>query len=173
MTDNTIVRQNKRFTPRRRFLLGATATILAAGTYAYLRPNLFTGKQLSQEEKMLRSLVDTIVPKDDFLGALDVGIDTVASAQMQAKPRFKEQMIHLINSISKISLNQHHKDFYTLDVDQREALLNKVLDRSSPPHDRANLNRFRKFVLNNFYLSEQGQASLQYQLPAHYPAYAQ
>lgn len=153
-------------TPRRRFLLGTTATIAAIGTAAYLRP-----ASLSWQEKMLRSLIDTIVPADEFAGALDVKTDHIATEEMRNKAKFKEQLLALFDGIAKNSLGQHHKAFYKLNIDQREALLNKMLERGSPQLNRTHLRRFRRFVLNHFYMSKPGHASLQYQLPSHYPAY--
>jgi len=154
------------FSTRRRFLLGTSASVLAIGTYAVLRPT-----PLTPEQKTLRSIVDTIVPSDEFAGALDVGIDQKAVAEMQNKPATNKQTLALIDAVNQASLNQYRKAFYSLDIDQRETLLNKMLERGSPKVSQANLNRFRRFVLREFYTSTQGHASLNYQLPAHYPAY--
>ena len=153
-------------TPRRRFLIGTTVTIAAIGTAAYLRP-----ASLSWQDKMLRSLVDTIVPADEFAGALDANIDNMAAEQMRNKPKFKEQVLTLFDGIAKVSLGQHRKAFYKLNIDQREELLTNMLKHGSPQLNRTNLRRFRKFVLNEFYMSEIAHASLEYQLPSHYPAY--
>jgi len=149
------------FSTRRRFLLGTSASVLAIGTYAVLRPT-----PLTPEQKTLRSIVDTIVPSDEFAGALDVGIDQKAVAEMQNKPATNKQTLALIDAVNQASLNQYRKAFYSLDIDQRETLLNKMLERGSPKVSQAN-----RFVLHEFYTSTQGHASLNYQLPAHYPAY--
>ena len=156
-----------RMTARRRFLLGAGASAVAIGSYAILRP-----AALTPEQKTLRSIVDTIVPRDEFAGGLDVGVDQAAALQMQNKPSVKKQTLELIDSVNQASLSQYHKAFYNLDIDQREALLSKMLERGSPKLSKANLKRFRRFVLREFYTSKQGHASLNYQLPSHYHTYS-
>jgi len=83
-------------TPRRRFLLGTTATIAAIGTAAYLRP-----ASLSWQDKMLSSLVDTIVPADEFAGALDANIDNMAAEQMRNKQNSKNKCSHCLMALPR------------------------------------------------------------------------
>lgn len=120
----------------------------------------------------LQSLVDTIVPSDDFVGALGLGLDQRLASEMQQKPRTNERIERLLVATNKQALKLFQSDFHKLNLNQREQLLTEVLLSDRQVVFKSDLNRIRRKIIRWYYTSEDGQASLDYASPGHYPTYA-
>lgn len=166
------------FNTRRKFLIAAAALSGAAGLGLYGHQTSQTRNQLTKGEltidanPILRSIVDTIIPEDQSPGALSLQIDTQLQQKMLKKPTLNAQVERLLKSVSKASLTTHRQAFETLTIDQRETLLLSMLERDAPQRARFDMQAIRQNVMALFYTSEQGQASINYLAPKHYPAYA-
>ena len=117
------------------------------------------------------SLVDTIIPTDQSVGAIELGLDTKLTEEMASKPKAKEWIERMVHSVSQICLAQHRKEFRDLDIDQREQFLNDLLANRVNAITWNDLRRLRRVLLTWYYHSEVGAATVGFYLPAHYPSY--
>lgn len=134
----------------------------------------FTGcKPTARQPKLspLAMLVDTIIPQDDFAGAINLGLGPRLVDEIGKSPQRKEQLERLLTQVSALSLRQYQSEFIVLNQDQREKLLNDILLDKGKLIVRRDLRKLRTTLLNWYYQSEIGAASIGYQLPADYPAY--
>ena len=117
------------------------------------------------------SLIDTIIPADQSVGAIDLGLDTQLTEEMASQPKAKEWVDRMVNSVSQMCLAQHRKQFRDLDIDQREQFISKLLAKSANTIIGNDLRRLRSLLLTRYYRSEVGAATIGFYLPAHYPSY--
>lgn len=154
-------------TSRRTFLLAggaATAALLTVRNYAWAKIPL-------EQVQTLSSIVDTCIPADEAVGALDLGLDRKLQDEIRTKPKTADLVARLLTAIESKALGRHRKAFHLLKVDQREALLLELGgDKSNRPIQR-DFNQLRKTLMHWYYSSPEGQAGLDYVLPANYPAY--
>jgi hypothetical protein len=161
----------KRFSLKRRYLLSTVAG-LGAGALSYS-----TFVKVRQDDAELESeavlswIIDTILPADEFLGALDLGLDKQLFKWMQTNEKWSERFIELTYSVDDISAKDHMSEFIRLSVDERENLLITILADGADT-SRLSLARLRAMIINWYYTSDQGHATLNYTLPAHYPTYS-
>lgn len=117
------------------------------------------------------SLVDTIIPADQSVGAIDLGLDTMLTDEMASQPKAKEWVERMVHSVSQICLAQHRKEFRDLDIDQREQFVTELLANKVNVITWNDLRRLRSLLLTWYYHSEEGAATIGFYLPAHYPSY--
>ncbi len=151
-------------------LLGSTALGLGSVLASYLMTRGYRPK-LTPEEKILRSMVDTIVPADSTPGAVDAGIDILLGKAMRSQRNLSPRVERVSAVIDKTALAENRRGFTELDLGQREAILNKIISARNSPLIRGDLLSIRQFVLTKFYSSNKGRESINYVLPAHYPSY--
>lgn len=151
---------------RRKFLLGSAGAV-ALGAIAFK-----THDRWPRALDPLQSIVDTIVPSDETIGALELKLDEKLLAEMQQKPKTKERVERLLAATSKQALSQFQREFNALTLDQREELLSEILASDTQIVFRSDLHVIRRKIMSWFYASREGQASLEYASPVHYPAYA-
>ena len=155
---------------RRQFILGAGA-IVVGSTGA-----LFIGSKpkanVSPDTKTLISIIDTIIPQDQFAGAIDIGLDIKIQQQIDKRLKLKELLTRIITNITAVCAQQHQSHFFELNVDQRENLLNSIINNFTKPLIRRDLVLLRNTVFTFYYQSETGTASLGYMLPTNYPVYS-
>lgn len=120
----------------------------------------------------LQSLVDTIVPSDEFVGALGLGLDQQLTSEMLQKPKTNERVERLLAAANRQALKNFQTEFHRLKLDQREKMLSEVLLSDWQVVFKSDLNVIRRKIIKWYYTSQAGQASLDYALPGHYPAYA-
>ncbi|MBT8115696.1 MAG: gluconate 2-dehydrogenase subunit 3 family protein [Arenicella sp.] len=160
------------FTTRRKFLLLSGAGIAAMTACRHSRPPTPAhDRGFNGQNTVLNSIIDALVPSDEFAGALDIGVHRAIEAEMQQKPGLQERVERLTAAVNSKSLATHRQTFEQLSTTQREALLNEMLQHTAPRQARTDLKRLRNNVLIRFYSSDGGHASLNYRLPANYPAY--
>lgn len=136
------------------------------------RQNLLSTPQQSKaspDQQLMQSLIDTIIPADEFAGGLDLNLDKQLAAKMQQEPKTQELMNRIYNYIKDATLTQFRAGFSDLDIDQRENLLLQMLKKDSNPSRRSDLRQFRNTLLGWYYDSPEGHKSLGYLLPGHYP----
>ena len=135
---------------------------------------MFTGCKSSDsrslETKTLISIIDTIIPQDEFAGAIGIGLDIELQKQVEQKPKIKELITRIVKNVAGVS--SHQGAFFELNVDQRESLLNSIIKDSTKPIQRRDLVLLRNMLITSFYQSEIGTASIGYVLPASYPAFS-
>jgi len=117
------------------------------------------------------SLVDTIIPRDDYAGAIDLGLNNTLRAWLNEKPRRTDRFNILLEAINRRAQTQHQRPFNTLSIDHRETLLTDIMDRKSAGNNsdllrtRSTLLHIRRQIMNEYYGSLEGQRSIDYQLP--------
>ena len=163
-----------KFTTRRRFLVGSAVALTAGAAYTVrwqrgVAPDPLIDNPI---QNALRSIVDTIVPEDETVGAISLGIDAMLGKEMQDQPKTQALVGRLVDAVNKRALSQHQKAFNLLNIDQREELLLSLLKRSSPQATRFDLQKVRSKVLMAFYTSSAGQRSINYLSPNQYANYA-
>lgn len=156
---------------RRRLTLGAGAVLLGSSialpVYFKARPS--RSEPQPAIDSFSAALVDTVVPADDYPGALDIGLHGKLLEYATQQPKWQARLVLVEAAIDKLALSTHKQAFSKLAIDQRETLLLDLLQRVSPL--RHEVARFRHLVLAWYYASPEGRASVAYQLPANYPAY--
>jgi len=129
----------------------------------------------------LSSLVDTIVPADEFPGALDLKLDDklfdsmngdkMNGDKMNSNKMSRIKFKKLAESIDNLTLSTERKKFTQLNLDQRETLLEDILKNDITLITRHDLYQLRSVILKWYYSTQQGRQSLGYLLPSDYPAY--
>lgn len=171
--------------PRRRFLLGSAAFVGGMAAIGMTVNNhvwksrtkpvdvsaLGQVAARNSSSPLLSSIVDTIAPRDEFAGGLDLGIDISLERQAATQDKTKMLLARLLPSIDRAAKQGYQHAFETLNVDQREALLNSLYTDRSTPLQRRDFLRLRQLVLTEYYRSQAGHASLGYQLPSNYANY--
>lgn len=154
---------------RRQFILGSGAVIIGSAS------TLFSGckarDDLTPDAKTLISIIDTIIPQDEFAGAIDIGLDIKLQQQTEQRPKIKELLSRIVNSVTSLSSQQYQTPFFELNIDQREGLLNSIIKDYTKPLVRRDLVLLRNTLFTSYYQSEVGTASIGYVLPTNYPAY--
>ncbi|MGH1540254.1 MAG: gluconate 2-dehydrogenase subunit 3 family protein [Arenicella sp.] len=151
---------------RRRFLLGATAGAVTLAAVAWVK----TGHSALDDELVL-SIIDTLVPSDEFAGALDVGIGGAFLQYIAANRAWRERTIRVVEHCQSLALKQHRRSFDALSLQQREDLLGGVLSDNTQLIFRIDMLAVRGLIMQWFYRSEPAQKSLNYRLPARYSNY--
>ncbi len=155
-------------------LIGMLSAIPILGN-ASLRANTAIADSPSSVQDQFRILVDTCVPRDDYPGAVDEGIDRKLLSEISANPIHLKRVHDLLIDIDKLSRSQFKQVFVDLELSNRTRLLDRLLnDKTLVPDQRAELSYLRARVLQLFYTSESGFAMLDYHPPSHggYPDYA-
>lgn len=136
---------------------------------------LFTGckpnDNLTPDTKTLTSIIDTIIPSDEFAGAIEIGLDKKLQQHIEQKPKFNELITRILVNVTAISSQRHKTPFFELNIDQREFLLNNIIADNTKPLVRRDLVLLRNTLLPWYYQSKAGAASIGFVLPANYPAY--
>lgn len=150
------------------------------GVALYNRRGLLANKTRASLST-LSSVIDTIVPSavtstnqgraTDQSGAIDLNIDQAIGQLATKKPTFDKQLTRLISEIDSLALQSHHRPFAELDIDNREALLNTMLNPSGQIVARRNLRMLRDTVLDMFFSRHEGHRLVGYTLPADYSHY--
>ena len=121
---------------------------------------------------LIRSIVETILPRDNFAGALDLGYDQKLAARIKVDKNTASITNIALEGINSQALKHYGDTFNTLGVDQREQILNNVLEGQHQAQLRRALQQIRNLVFNWYYASEVGQDSINYLAPSRYPAYS-
>jgi len=161
------------FSPKRRIMLGGCAAI-GIGVVLYRAFNgtvKETVNKKTSHQITLSSLVDTIVPADDFPGALDLKLDEKLFDSMKNSDKQRTNFQKLAESIDNLTLSTERKKFTDLSLDDRENLLGDILQKNIKLITRHNLMNLRHITLKWYYSTREGRQSLGYLLPSEYPAY--
>jgi hypothetical protein len=105
------------------------------------------------------------------LGGLDIGLDKKMLDQATSMPGRKALIDRITDTISSLSLKKFKRSFSQLDIEQRENLLNTLLNNKQNTIGRRDLMRVRNTLMIWYYQSPEGRDSIGYKLPAHYAAY--
>ena len=154
---------------RRKLLLGSAALTAAAGASYWIG----SANRAQEPKQTIAAVIDTILPRDDFPGGLDLGLDLKLEKSIQEQPEVGDFMNRVVAAIEQKSIATYKQEFIRLDIDQREALLTELISPDAPQRARIDLRRLRARLLTDYYSSIEGQKSLGYQIPALYPAYRQ
>ncbi|MEE9447666.1 MAG: gluconate 2-dehydrogenase subunit 3 family protein [Arenicellales bacterium] len=160
-----------KLSPRRQFLLGSAVVIGA--TWAYRQFPRDKPAPLSPILNTAVQITDTLIPADQSAGALDIGLDKRMLARLEDDLAWREMIYRLGDAVNKQAWQDHKQLLFALNIDQREALLTTLLndERSENTQTHDDLLRLRSTMMVWYYRAPAGHQSLQYTLPAHYPAY--
>ncbi|RBP53501.1 gluconate 2-dehydrogenase subunit 3-like protein [Arenicella xantha] len=157
---------------QRRLVLASAITLGGAALWGLNRPKSDQhGTPRKQPETTLASMIDTLVPRDEFPGGIDIGLDQTIAQQMAQQPKLNQLIARLLPIIERSAVTEYHRAFYRLTIDQREAQLSKHWYQSTNPIVRRDFMQFRRHVLAQYYESPIGQQSMGYQHPTTYPNY--
>lgn len=120
-----------------------------------------------QQTTTLSMMLDTLLPEDDFAGALTLGYDTRLQQQLKTNPGKYGYLPRLVDDIDQLSKKHHKQTFAMLKQAQREALLTQELEHGADVIKQP-LNKLRALIFNWYYGSQEGQRSLGYLAPAFY-----
>jgi len=118
------------------------------------------------------SILDTIIPRDDYPGAIDLGLNKKLRGWLNKNERRANRFKALLETVSHKAHSLHQRPFNSLSVDQRETLLTSLLDRKNAGNNqnalrtRSTLLRVRRQIMTWYYGSIEGQRSIGYQLPS-------
>jgi len=159
----------KNYFSRRVFLLASTScSILAAGV-------VFKYKNASSSESgmtTLQAIIDTIIPVDEYPGALEVGVESKLMQYASAYPQWEADIPWLVEQLDELALGTDNVAFNALNLSQREYLLGSVLKLKFGSRLFISLELVRQRVNKWYYTSAAGLASLAYLPPSQYPAYS-
>jgi len=161
---------------KRRFLVTLGVLGVAYGSFG-----LFSRKPTSDKaeaklvffDKMHQKVIDTVIPADTFVGALDLAVDKKVFTLILNKQTFKRNLLYLYESIDEMAIRSENQVFNSLSQDKREKLLIDILGSNELKHKqaRALLVHLRALVMRSYYNSSTGQKSLSYVSPNIYPTY--
>ncbi len=160
---------------RRRFLLASSAATLGIGSTIYYRNRTQMRNASNPTQNTLSAIIDTIVPaaitSAEQKGALDLKIDISIRDVASNAPKFNEQLQRINQAVDQSALRDHQRKFARLDIDQREALLTRILTSAENRQLRIDLTALRNSVMLRYYRSAAGRQHLAYTLPSDYPNY--
>lgn len=155
---------------RRNFILGSSSGLVAVLNGGYAQSQSLNPPP--QKINTLQAILDTLIPRDDALGALDMHLDTTFDAYRQRHRTWHARADRLVEFCEVLALKEHNTTFSTLEIKQREVLLTSVLRDPQLLQFRMDLSSMRGLVFRWYYETETGRQSIGYRLPSDYPAYA-
>ena len=110
----------------------------------------------SSEQRMLASVVDTIIPAGNSIGALSVGIDKYLQKFIdQCCPKETQDNIKIqLKALSVSAKNSYNKEFSTCTQSQRVELLNKLSLSTAKP-EKEFFDLVKSETINGFTTSQQ------------------
>jgi len=151
--------------PRRQFLaLVSAGGILATGAAAWLMSRWRVEPELNDESVLvLRAVIDALVPRDEFPGALDLGIDEDVLELLRRDNRRRRLYRRGIEGLSVEARQRYHKPFHELP----EAKSIDLMEEKSRGYDStaAFLAWARSDVFRAYYTSPEAFAMLNYRPP--------
>lgn len=131
-------------------------------------------------ETSFQSVIDTIIPADEFDGAVEAGIHGRLLTRYQQNTVFLERLTSLLKHLDGDARTRYDRPFHKLALTKRTALLEEILAKGFEGLDRgytfgADLLHIRKETMDAFYTGESGYAMLNYRPPVYggYPDYDQ
>ena len=119
------------------------------------------------EEQTWRSIVDTIIPRDEHPGALDLDLDAALLKMMNLNPNKFSHVSSLPANLDRLTKLSHSAQFAQLPLPEREQTLLTILYDGSVTNKRA-LLVVRAYILQWYYRSETGHKSIGYLPPNKY-----
>ena len=123
----------------------------------------------------LDAVVDAFVPKDQDPGAVEAGITDILFDLFGKSERLRQHGKALLLHVELVAQHKFHKPFYRLNLARREDILHKTFhSRHEDDQDaRRAIGTLRGHVIEAFYVSEVGHATLGYNppYPDGYPDY--
>ena len=152
---------------RRKILLGAAGgSVLGLGSWAWL-----SGRKPASPDDLIASVVDTIVPRDETPGALDLGLDLELIERLENNSKSRERVNNLLTVISEAAIQAHRRPFTRLSQLDRESVLMSILEGENTAPGYVDMHRLRTTIFTWYYRSREVQSSLGYTQPNRYPAY--
>lgn len=132
------------------------------------KPSNYDNKSsLEPDRLLLDAFVDTIVPKDQNLGAVEAGVTEELLAWFDEKPEEKTRAMEMLATIDRVANNKFSNTFIKLKLEQREKVLDLTIRSSDSKHHpaRNSIQRLRSRIIRAFYMSPTGWAMLDYTAP--------
>ena len=123
----------------------------------------------STDQQQLAAIIDTLIPADEFPGALDIGLDQRLFDLISSDAKWKTRADIVRDAVQQRTLRTKRRAFYELPQEDREEVLFDIWRENTPR--KREFGRLRSIIMDWFYTSPEGRQSVNYQLPAHYPAY--
>ena len=154
-----------------RFKFSLQRRLLFGVGFGLLGTQLQGCKPLKQNWTTQQAILDTILPEDEFPGALDLGYDAKLTEWTKINKRYITRFDSLFAYVEQFAKSNYSKPFNALDADQREELLFRMSQDSEIQTPRHMLSMLRHLILGWYYSSESGHDSLNYLPPYRYPSY--
>ena len=157
---------------RRKLIVAIAASLVSipwVGKLFYRRPSEFNF------ERTFTAVVDTLIPADDFPGAVDAGIDKKLYTESQKNGALKTFATAALETLEETAILQNGDSFHALSVSDRTKLLESVFDSTSTNRQTIIvLSHLRNKCMREFYLSPEAFGMLGYHPPSQggYPDYA-
>lgn len=136
---------------------------------------VYAAETLASVSLRFAALVDTIVPADESPGAIDLGLDKQILEQISRNSVFFGRVESTLSALDGQSINQFHQLFLNLNLEQRTAIVNQLLQtRGRSTEDQIILSSLREKVITAFYRHQTAFDMLAYHPPSQggYPDYA-
>jgi hypothetical protein len=151
---------------RREFLGGTLVSVAALAAYARTSYAGFNAVLSMPQRSVLGVLSDTMIPKTDTPGALEVGVPAIVERLLVnwASPSTVRQMRQLLTAIHQRALASTGRRPTALSQDQRETLI-REFDRQRVADPKTGYPRLKDLILTAYYGSQVGASEeLRYQL---------
>ena len=140
--------------------------MLSLGGWAW-----WSRSQPASPDDLIASVVDTIVPRDETPGALDLGLDLELIERIERNAKSHERVNNLLTVISEAAMQGHRRPFTRLSQSDRESVLMSILQGENTAPGYIDMHRLRTTIFTWYYRSREVQSSLGYTQPNRYPAY--
>jgi len=170
-------------TARRRFFRKlATYAALLGGSIIVSSCDKATEKDVTEkntpadhQQQLLDAFVDTIVPEDQYPGAVEAGVTAQLHERYDKDKKEAKNVFLMLAALERLANKHYKRSFSALKLTQRESVV-KQLTHSQDKNDRPlhrTLGQQRSLIIRNFYLSSTGRAMLGYTppYPGGYPDY--
>lgn len=151
---------------RRLFLAGLRDRLLiGVGSWLYGLPSpaRSSGSLTADQQRLLEAVLDTLVPADDYPGAVAAGIPDQIQALVSAEARHLRLYRRGLDVLAGRVGETGNGPFHALSLEARTAILEELARGYGP--GAAFFMRVRHDVLSRFYASPAAYAMLGYQPP--------
>lgn len=146
--------------------LVSAGTVLGAGAAAWLVSRWGRQPELEADAvATLRAVVDTLVPRDEHPGALDLGIDEQILARLRDDAWRRRVYGRGLAKLSAVTAKRQRRPFHALPEAARAALLKET--GGGYGAGAAFFNWVRHDTLRSYYSSPEAYAMLGYRPPKH------
>lgn len=119
------------------------------------------------DRKLLNAFVDTIVPKDQYAGAVEAGVPAQLLERFSKKPEAEKKAQLMLKAINELSRGKFQIPFDQCALEQREMIVDIISKSRDEKYKSAKTTifRLRSRIIKAFYSSSTGWEILAYTAP--------